>query len=359
MSIGKIARYLVILAVIGLIGWLVKEKINRSGKAAETNNKPRSKDSRFSADGYIVTPASLDNAVDAAGTLYSNESIEIKPEINGKVTGIFFKEGGYVQKGALLVKLYDTDIKAQLQKLEYQKALAQKTLERQLELLKINGISQQEADISANQVNIFNADIELTRAQLQRTEIRAPFSGIVGIRNISVGAIITPATVIATLQQNNPLKIDFSVPEKYRTMLGKNDQIEFTVAGDDKKYKGEVYVIDPQIDLATRTVKIRALVNNAAHTLAPGTFANVKLILRNTPNALMIPSQAIVPGARDKKVIISDSGRAKFVVVQTGIRTEKDIQILSGISAGDTILISGMLQAKPGMPVRFTNLKTN
>jgi len=359
MRIGKIARYTLILAVVGLLGWLVKSKFDRVEKFAAENPGSKKKDSRFTVDGYVVTPSSIDNAIDAAGTLISNESVEIKPEITGRVTGIYFNEGSYVKEGTLLVKLYDADIKAQLQKLESQRALSQKTLERQQELFKINGISQQEIDITANQVAIYDAEIDLVKAQLQRTEIRAPFDGVIGLRSISSGAIVSPTTVIATLLQNNPLKIDFSVPEKYRSMLSANDYIEFTVAADERKYRGTVYVIDPQIDLTTRTIKMRAYVNNPSGALAPGTFASVKLILKNTPNALMIPSQAIIPGARDKKVIIADSGRAKFVTVETGIRTEKDIQIVSGISTGDTILISGMLQVKPGMQIRFANLKTD
>jgi membrane fusion protein (multidrug efflux system) len=355
MRTGKIIRWVLILGVAGLATWFILSKANTKTekKAGPANAGPQ----QLITDGHIVTTSVIDNSVQSAGTLLSNESVELKPEVSGKVTGIYFQEGSYVQKGTLLVKLYDDDIRAQLSKLEYQKSLAQKTLERQQELLQINGISQQEVDISANQINILNAEIDYNKALLQRTEIRAPFSGTIGIRNISLGAIISPTTVIATLQQNDPLKIDFSVPEKYRSMLGKNDEIQFTVAGDPTTHKGKVYVIDPQIDPATRTIKIRALVNNTSGRLAPGTFAEVKLILKETPNAIMIPSQAVIPGAREKRVVIAKNGRAKFVTVETGIRDASNVQILSGLNPGDTVIISGIMQIKPDMMLNITNLK--
>ena len=356
MSIGKILRIVLILVILGVITWLVVGKVSRTEKAAEKNT-PAKSSGAFLADGFVVATSSIDNAVDAAGTLASNEMIELKSEITGRVTGIFFKEGAQVKKGDLLVKLYDEDIRAQIKKLEYQKSLAEKTLERQKELLKISGISQQEVDISANQVDIYNADVLYQKALLQRTELRAPFSGVIGIRNISQGAIIAPTTVIATLLQNNPLKIDFTIAEKYRPVINTRDYIEFTVAGDTNRYRGNIYVIDPQIDLTTRTVKIRALAPNPSGKLSPGTFASIKLVLRQTTDAIMIPSQAVIPGSRDKKVIVSENGQTKFVTVETGLRTEQEVQITSGLQPGDTILISGMMQAKPGMPVKFTNLK--
>jgi membrane fusion protein (multidrug efflux system) len=308
------------------------------------------------ADAFIVKTSSLNETIDASGTLQSNEEVQIQPEITGRVTGIFFQEGTQVQKGALLVKIYDEDLKAQLAKLQLQQQLSKTTLERQENLLKINGISRQDVDVTRNQVSAYGADMEYTRTQLQKTELRAPFNGRLGLRNISLGAIVNNTTVITTLQQIDPLKVDFTVPEKYRTAIKQGDAVDFKVAGDTQPYKGKIYAIDPKIDLATRTIKLRAIVPNPGQLL-PGAFASVQISLRNMPNALMIPSQAVIPGTRDKKVIIAEAGKAKYVVVETGLRDADNVQITSGLSTGDTVITSGMMQLKPGMTLKYNKIK--
>ncbi len=309
------------------------------------------------ADAYVVKPVKLDEIIEASGTLQSNEEVELKPELTGRIVQIYFKEGTKVSKGTLLVKLYDGDIRAQLQKLELQRQLAQTTLTRQQQLLKINGISQQDVDITSNQVSAYGADIEYNKAQLQKTEIRAPFSGTLGFRNVSEGAIVGPTTVMATLQQLDPLKIDFASPEKYSNVIRKGDPVTFSVAGDTEKYKGSIYAIDPKIDLATRSVKIRAIVPNPGGKLFPGSFARTSIQLKNNPNAIMIPSQAVIPGTRYKQVIVADSGRAKFVNVETGIRNASNVQILSGLEIGDTVITTGILQLKPGSTFRYNKVQ--
>jgi membrane fusion protein (multidrug efflux system) len=322
---------------------------NKETVRGSKGNKP------LLVDAFIVHTSSLNEVIDASGTLQSNEEVQIQPEITGKVTGLFFKEGTQVAKGALLVKIYDEDLKAQLAKLELQQQLAKTTLERQENLLKINGISRQDVDVTRNQVSAYAADMQYTRTQLQKTELRAPFNGRLGLRNISLGAIVNNTTIITTLQQIDPLKVDFTVPEKYRNAVKIGDAVNFKVAGDANPYKGQIYAIDPKIDLATRTIKLRAIVPNPGQLL-PGAFANVQIALRNMPDALMIPSQAVIPGTRDKKVIIADQGKAKFVVVETGLRDADNVQITSGLSKGDTVVTSGMLQLKPGMVLKYNKI---
>lgn len=309
------------------------------------------------SDAYVVKPVSLDEAIEASGTLQSNEEVELKPEITGRIINIYFKEGAKVSKGTLLIKLYDGDIKAQLEKLQLQRELAKTTLARQEKLLKINGISQQDVDVTSNQVSAYGADIEYNKAQLQKTEIRAPFSGTLGLRNVSEGAIVSPTTVMTTLQQLDPLKIDFAVPEKYRNVIRRNDQVTFTVAGDTGSFKGQIYAIDPKIDLATRSVKLRAYVPNASGMLFPGSFAKTTISLKDKPDAIMIPSQAVIPGTRYKQVIVADSGRAKFVVVETGTRNANNVEITSGLQIGDTVITTGILQLKQGMPLRYNKVQ--
>ncbi|MFY0252668.1 efflux RND transporter periplasmic adaptor subunit [Chitinophaga sp. 30R24] len=354
----KTIRSIVLLAAAGTVIFLIYKKIavnKAEGEPAAPGRKGGSK--TLLTDAWVVKTSQLDQTIEASGTLQSNEEVEVKPEINGRITHLYFKEGTSVRKGDLLVKLYDEDLKAQLQKLKLQQQLAKTTLERQENLLKINGISQQDVDVTRNQVSAYQADMEYTQTQLQKTELRAPFSGKLGLRNVSEGAIMSSASVITTLQQIDPLKMDFAVAEKYRNAIKNGDQVNFYVAGDNKEYKGSIYAIDPKIDLTTRTVKLRAIVPNSSSVLFPGSFAKVKIILKDLPDAMMIPSQAVIPGTRNKNVIVASEGKAKFVVVETGLRTESTVQITNGLQPGDTVITTGILQLKPGMPLKYNKIQ--
>ncbi|RFS22552.1 efflux RND transporter periplasmic adaptor subunit [Chitinophaga silvatica] len=353
----KSVRSILILAVASIIIFFLYKKIAGSKSSKEPASQAKGGPKLLSTDAWIVKTALLNQTIEASGTLQSNEEVDVKPEINGRIIKLFFKEGTNIRKGEILVKLYDEDLKAQLQKLKLQQQLAKTTLERQENLLKINGISQQDVDVTRNQVSAYQADMEYTQTQLQKTELRAPFNGKLGLRNVSEGAIVSSASIITTLQQIDPLKMDFAVAEKYRNSVKVGDQVIFTVAGDANDYKGSIYAIDPKIDLTTRTMKLRAIVPNNSGLLFPGSFAKVKIILKDIPDAIMIPSQAVIPGTRDKKVIISDQGIAKFVVVETGQRTESSVQITNGLKPGDTVITTGMLQLKPGMPLKYNKIQ--
>lgn len=356
-SSKKILSTVLFVIVAVVIVYFIYSALAGTGKEQPAAGKPARTGARtIQVDAYVAKTSSLNEAIEASGTLQSNEEVQIQAEITGRVVGLYFKEGTNVTKGTLLVKLYDEDLKAQLQKLQLQQQLAKTTLERQENLLKINGISRQDVDVTRNQVSAYGADIEYTRTQLQKTELRAPFSGRLGLRNVSLGAIVAPTIVLTTLQQIDPLKIEFTVPEKYRTAVKQGDKVDFKVAGDNNAYKGSIYAIDPKIDLATRTIRLRAIVPNGGQLL-PGAFARVLINLKNMPDAIMVPSQAVIPGTRDKTVVVADSGRAKFVVVETGIRDADNVQITSGVSTGDTIIISGILQLKPGMVLKYNKVQ--
>jgi len=356
MTTSRIARWVLILGLIAGIGYLVFAKITRSEKKKEANARLGGAPKDLLVDGYIAKTEKLSNTLDASGTLLANEETNIQSELSARVIKIYFREGQYVSKGTMLVKLYDADLRAQLPKLTTQKQLAQRTLERNQQLFDKGGVAQQQVDVDAATVESFGADIASVQAQIQRTEVRAPFNGTIGLRNVSEGTVVSPATVIASIQQTNPLKLDFSVPEKYSDLLQLGDPVQFTVASDQQTYKGQVYAIEPKVDLTTRTVKLRARVPNAKGQLHPGQFANVRLKLSETPEAMMIPSQAIVPSARDKKVILSRNGKAEFVTVETGIRSANKVQIVKGIQPGDTVIISGMLQLKPDASVKVVRV---
>lgn len=306
---------------------------------------------------HILEPENLDNKVLTTGTILANEEVELRSELSGKILKIYFKEGSFVNQGDLLVKINDAELQAQLQSAKSRLELQKQTEFRQRQLLEKEAISQEDYDMTANQLKVNQSEVDLIQAQIDKTEIRAPFSGIIGLRNVSEGSFVTNATVIATLQNINPVKIDFSIPERHSSMVSPGDEIYFTVTGSDKRFSGRIYAIEPKIDPVTRTLRMRALCSNSTRELLPGSFANIELVLKRINDALMIPTEALVPDISGQRVFIYRDGKAIPQQVETGIRTEKRIQLLSGVNAMDTIITSGMLQLRPGLPVTISEFE--
>lgn len=305
-------------------------------------------------DGIVVTASDFSNDLEVTGTLEANESVELRSEVSGLVTSINFKEGANVSKGSLLVKINDRDIQAQLQQALTKQQLSATVENRSKQLLEKGAISQEEYDTSLADLQSLKAQTQLIRAQLAKTAIYAPFSGKIGLRSISVGGYITPTTLIATLSNINPLKISFSVPEKYIGQIKPNSEISFTTAGFNKTFTGKVFAIEPGINTQTRTLQIKALVPNPNDELRPGSFAKIKLALSTIKDALLIPNQAIIPVLKGKTVYISKDGKAEQVPVEASTRTADHILITSGLNVGDTVLTTGAMALKPGSPVKVT-----
>jgi membrane fusion protein (multidrug efflux system) len=327
------------------------------GNEAQKKNtgKPTSQASFVSV--LVVHPEKLNNSIQVAGSILANEEVDLKPEVNGKVIKIAIKEGGLVKKGELLLKLNDADLQAQLTKLNFQLKLAQENEVRQKKLLGIQALSQQEYDVAINQLNTLRAEAALLQAQMAKTEIRAPFDGVIGLKYVSEGSLVAAGTRIAALQDIDPVKIDFSIPEQYMTAIHKNDSVVFTVPGSAEEFVGNVYAIEPKIDPATRTVQIRAIYQNKLHKVFPGSFASVKLIMQKIPDALMIPTQAVIPQLKGQKVFICKKGKAVPINIEVSTRTEDKIRVIKGLNAGDSLIITGIMQLKPDAPVKV--LKKN
>lgn len=326
--------------------------------SGEDENAAKNKPKGLNAEAYVATPQSFSSEFEASGSLLANEEIEIHPEIAGRVTEINFKEGSKVYKGQTLVQLYDGEIKAQLQKQRSQLKLQQNILKRQEELLKIGGISKQDYETTEAQIASINADIAYAEAQLRSTRIVTPFDGTIGIRSISVGAVVSPTTVISTLQQTHQLKMDFNIPEQYLKSVAVGNTVYLSVAGRMDTLNGKIAAIDAGAEAGTRTVKVRATVPNADGKLTAGSYANIKLPLNSENNAILIPSQAIIPTTKDKKVARIKDGKIDLTVVKLGQRTSDKVEILQGLSAGDTIILTGLMQAKPGMDVKVSKLRS-
>jgi membrane fusion protein (multidrug efflux system) len=306
---------------------------------------------------YVVNSETLENKITSAGTIISDMEAQLKPEISGRVIKISFSEGKSVRKGQLLVKLNDADLQAQLRKLKIQlKLIADKEL-RTKKLLSINGVSQEEYDNVFSQLESLKADADLLQAQIDKTEIRAPFDGIVGLKSVDEGQYISPTNVVASIQKINPVKIDFSVPEQYSSLINQNSTVVFKIKGNTEKYSAKIFAIEPKIDPSTRSLLIRAKCDNSKGKIFPGSFAEVELNMQKTENALLIPSEALIPILKGQKVFLFKSGKAKEVKVKSGIRTTDRIQIVEGIVAGDTVITTGIMQISDGSTVKISKKK--
>lgn len=330
----KIAILTVILAVF----ISCKEK-----KSAPTKTTDSTKSGPLSVDVKVLVRDTVAEAIEVAGNILPFELTEIRPEISGRVVALNFKEGSTVQKNTVLVKLFDGDLQAQLKKLEVQQQIADKTEERQRELLKINGISQQDYDLSLLQLNNIKADIELLKVNISKTEIKAPYTGRIGLRNISLGAFVTPSNVITSISQVDQKKISFSIPEKYSNQVRPGMKVQFGIEGKDQDYFASVLASESVIEAQTRNLKILATINDGKNELVPGTFAKVNLTLGENTNTVSVPTQCIIPSARSKQVVLYKNGEPQFVNVTTGIRSVDNVQVTDGVQPGDTVIVTGLL----------------
>jgi membrane fusion protein (multidrug efflux system) len=325
-----------------------------------SDNKTANRQSvSLKVEGIIVNPSVLDQTIYISGTLKPFEETILMPEVPGRVVDINLTEGGFTKKGTLLVKLFDGDLQAQLKKSQAQLQLEQQTENRQSELMKVNGISQLDLDQTILQINSIRADIEVLKVQINKTEVRAPFDGTIGLRNISIGAQVTTATALATIRDLRHLKLDFSVPGKYSNTVKPGFKVQFSVRNEDKKYDATVMATEQGIESDTRNLNLRAVVQSDVSSLTPGEYADVELRLSENKSALMVPTEAVIPQARIKQLIVAKKGRASFVTITTGIRNASSVQILSGINPGDTVVTTGILFLKPNAVLNFSKVKSN
>ena len=308
----------------------------------------------MAVDIFVIKPTLINEKIEVSGSLEANETTDIHPEISGRLVQLNIAEGKFVKKGALLAKIYDGDLQAQLKKFQVQLDIAKTNEERSAQLLKIQGISKSDYDASLLNVNNIRADIDITNASITKTEIRAPFDGKLGLKNVSPGAFVTPLTVVTTISQVNKLKLQFSVPEKYGAEIKNGQPISFTVNGSEKTFTATVLATETTIGQDTRSLTVRAIVQNNDPALIPGTFANVQMILGNDPNAIMIPNSSIVPQGRKKQVFVFKGSKALPMEITTGVRDSANVQVLAGLAPGDTLITSGLLFLRPGIDVKIS-----
>lgn len=311
------------------------------------------------ASGYVLVPTKMDELIYSTGSLLPDEEVDLAFETSGKVVGLFFEEGRRVRKGELLAKINDRPLQAQLLKLQAQKKLVEEREFRQRQLLDRDAISRESYDQVATELQSIEADIMLIEARIAETELRAPFDGIVGLRMISEGAFATTQTKIVRLVKIRPLKIEFSVAERYAGEVVPGFPITFNIDGITESFEARVYAIDPKVDINTRTIIVRAIYPNTNEELKPGRYASVRARLSQIENAISIPTEALIPEMEGEKVYIVSNGKARERKVTTGLRTESHIQIRTGLNFGDTLLTTAILQLRDDLPVQLDTLVTN
>lgn len=343
-------RIILILAIIGVLiyAFLPKSKSGKAGGRVKTVP---------SVDAMIVKPSTLSNEISIFGTLLAVDEVEIKNEISGRIVELHLPEGGTVGKGTRLVKLFDGDLQAELKKLKSELAVKEQILKRRAELLKVNGVSRNDYEQSELDVASLKASIDVQLAAIRKTEVLAPFSGIIGLRRVSNGAVIPANTNLATLRSAGSLKLDFAVPERYSNKVRPGQSVSFYLNNaPERVYSAKVFATERGIDNASRNLKVRAMVSGTASELLPGAYATVKLNLGENYDALMVPTKAIIPDEIGKSLIIARNGRVYLKRVKTGLRTEAEIEIVRGLAAGDTVITNGLMFLKPGNVLKYNKI---
>lgn len=339
-----------LLIIIGLVTYRLitnakKDEVNKSAGAGNRGGGNK-------VFGRVIHGQPFEDYLSLSGSIEANEVVELHSEVSGIVESLNFQEGSNVSSGQILLKINDSELRAQLAQARTRSELAGENARRAKLLLEKEAISQEEYDIASADYRTAESQIQLINAQLSKTLVKAPFSGKIGLRNISKGSYITPATSIANLANTAQVKLLFSVPERYAHMVKKGSHVDFSIQGDEQKFTANVYAIEPFIEANTRTLLVKAISGGSSNKLIPGAFANVTFPLETVENGLLVPAESLIPIQNGKKIFVLRGGKAKEVVVETGGRTDADVLITKGLVDGDTILTSGVMSLRDGSPVQ-------
>lgn len=295
--------------------------------------------------------------IEAVGTLRANESVVLKPEMQGRVEKILFKEGQPVKSGQPMVQLDDDRYRAELAEAIANRNLSEANYRRTQELIKRKVTSQTDLDKAKAEMEANEARVALKREALSKMTLDAPFDGIAGLREVSVGDVVSPGQSLMQVVDIDPIKVDFRVPELFVGEVQPGQRLQITLdAFPGEQFSGEVYAVDPQIDTRGRSILLRATVPNGESRLRPGLFARVSLTLQRFDNAITIPEEAVVPQGDKQLVYRIKQGKTEMVPVKLGIRREAMVQVLEGLEPGDVVITAGQIKLRPGAPVNPVNL---
>ena len=317
----------------------------------ETSVKDKMESNHQPSIEYIVAEGeNIKREITVPGTIIPFEHVEIYSEVSGRLIKINFKEGEEVKKGQVLIEV-DTDInKAELNQLNVELAFAKKEEERKKKLHENQAGTFEEFEQAQSRVKTLEARINLLNVQIDKGLIRAPFTGYIGLRQVSEGAYITPSTLITTLAQHDKVKIDFSVAQRYANLVEKGQEIDVSYSGDDKIRSAEIYAFEPTVQAGTRMLNIRAVMATE-NRIMPGSFVQIKYNLGKVEGAILIPTAALVPVLNGQQIWLKKNGKAKPIMVEPGIRYNDRVQVIGDIQEGDTVITTGLLGMREGKPL--------
>jgi len=339
-------NYLKILIIVLASAFLFSCKGGSKDKNAKKDTPP------VSVDVIIAGEENFPTSIEVNGTVLSQEMVELHPEISGRITYLNIPDGAKVSEGTILAKINDADLQAQLEQQKVQLDLANKTEQRLKKLLAVNGVDQSTYDAALSQVNLYEANIKVLNADIDKTVIKAPFTGRLGLRQVSLGAYVSPSTLIGTLQQTDKIKIDFTVPATYESLVSVGSVVSIESTDNTEKLSAVITAIEPKISTTTRNLKVRAKLDSGV--ISPGAFVKVSIIQNG--KGIVAPTNAIIPDALSNQVVLIKNGKAVFTNVVTGVRTADLVELISGVNAGDTIVVSGVLFVRPNGKVKVKKI---
>ncbi len=350
-------RLFIITAVVVILAVLIILKLTVFQKEVQpTRDRSAGGGRTLDVDVLIVSDATVEGSLRSVGTILPNEEVELVSEVSGRVIKIYFNEGRAVKKGDLLVKINDAELQAQYKKLLSNKKILEDREYRERTLLEKNASTKEIYDAALNELTANKSDLELLKAQIEKTELVAPFYGVTGLRYISEGAYVTPATIIGSLQKTDSVKIDFSLPERYFGIIKHGDRITFSVDGIEGKFNARIYAIEPKIDQLTRSLKSRAIAHNPNGKIPGGAFAQIELPVRQGESSIVLPAEVLTPDVFGYNVYLYKSGKALPKQVRIGYRDEKEVIITEGLQPGDTVIVSGIINLRPNASVKIAEV---
>ncbi len=341
--INKLYLFIILLFASGLFSCSRKQTRSRDKSSAPV------------VDVIIAKKVNVPVTIEVNGSALSEEMIELHPEVNGRLVYLNIPDGASVTAGTVLAKINDADLQAELEQQKVQLELAVKTEHRLKQLLAVNGVNQSDYDAAISQLNSIQANIKVLEAQIDKTVIKAPFNGRLGLRLVSPGAYVTPQTILGTLQEVDRIKIDFTVPETYSNLVKVGKKVTIRTNESKTKETAVISAIEPQIDVNTRNLKVRARLES--DNIRPGSF--VKVIFDKNAEGIVVPSNAIIPEASSNQVVVIKSGKAVFTNVETGLRTADIVELTSGVIPGDSIVVTGVLFVRPEASVSIRKVITD
>lgn len=345
------ALVLVLVTIAGVM--LIKPWSAASSAPASASASAKGPPPELVADGVKLKGRGVDATVTAVGTLVANEAVSVASEVTRRVTKISFEDGASVKQGDVLFELDSSDLSARMSELAVRRKLLVIN-EQRLKRLAGEGLSpQSEYDRARSELELLDAQSQSLAVDIAKTKIKAPFAGTLGLRAVSVGALVTPGTALVSLQDTSVLKLDFTVPERYAPSLKPGGRFSFRVEGSATTYEGAVRAVEPQVDQGTRSIKVRGVADATAPELVPGGFATVTMVLSTQAGGLFVPSVAVIPSVGGHGVYRLEEGVAKLVEVEIGIRTDSEVQLTKGVADGDVVLTSNLLRLRPGAKVKL------